>query len=379
MRSMLLLLRLDRIFDRNILKGISQYIVEQSGWYIDIGSAQIWRNLGHAMPQADGIIAEINSQGIRDFIATKPQIPIVGIGNAGFTAGNVPIKPYVAVDSGEAIRMAMQHLTDIGHIHVALCSYQAGQGSDIWVDAREQAFVNAGGDEALIFRGKKSNGLNQESETIPEWLQQLPKPIGIIGIREMRAYDVYTACQILGLKIPQEVSIIGVDNDDTVNCLTGNFISSIDLRTEWGGYKAAECLDKIVSGKALPDIITVPSGNLIQRQSTAFINSQDLRVIRAVELINSEFHKASPESIAHQTGLSRSHLERLFIQELNKSMHQFLIERKLNYAVHLASTSSMTAGQVAEACGFSTASYLISAMKKHLGQTFSQIKRSESI
>lgn len=206
-----------------------------------------------------------------------------------------------------------------------------------WSDERFEGF----------FREIKKNGLEEsvhkynmqdidrhwfyEREALAKWLKELPKPIGIMACDDNQGNNLIEACNSAGIKIPQEVSILGVDNDELLCNLSIPTLSTIAIDIEGGGYKVAELIEKLVESpdEKYEDIILLPT-KIINRISTAAYATDDSEIQKAVMFIHQNGRKKlSVDDVVEQVALSRRLLEIRFKEVTGQSIYQYIFALRL--------------------------------------------------
>lgn len=191
------------------------------------------------------------------------------------------------------------------------------------------------------------------------WLTQtiakLPKPLGIILTSDDWATCLLQACDDAGVTVPDEVAVLGCDNDPMVCHCTPVPLSSIDLNWDGVGYEAARLLDRMMDGQAPPkEPVLVPPKGVVARMSTNILAVPDPRIARALRFIWEHFPEPlGAETVAKGAGLNRRTLERGFREHLGRSVLYEITRVRIERAKTMLVDSNLKAHQVAEQCGFS--------------------------
>ena len=174
-----------------------------------------------------------------------------------------------------------------------------------------------------------------------EWLQMIPKPIAIMACDDNQGENLIEACHSVGIKIPSEVSVIGVDNDETLCSLGSTTLSSIQVDIEEGGRQVAALVERLVADKTAPakDVILQPV-KIVNRMSTAAFATQDQQILRAILFIHRNVRKKiSVADVTAEAALSRRLLERRFKDVTGKTLYEYITELKLkDFAEQLVET-----------------------------------------
>ena len=174
-----------------------------------------------------------------------------------------------------------------------------------------------------------------------EWLETIPKPIAIMACDDNQGENLIEACHAAGIKIPSEVSVMGVDNDETLCSLGSTTLSSIQVDIEEGGRQTAALLERLVTDPSAParDVVLQPV-KIVNRMSTAAFATQDQQILRAILFIHRNVRKKiSVADVTAEAALSRRLLERRFKDVTGKTLYEYITELKLkDFAEQLVET-----------------------------------------
>jgi AraC-like DNA-binding protein len=201
-------------------------------------------------------------------------------------------------------------------------------------------------------------------------LPSMTTPIAVFAAFDLLATNVIKSCRKANLSIPEDVVVLGVDNDSSLCENTYPSLSSIRLDHEKLGFCAAKTLDALMTGKGVQKNIELPPLDVIVRNSTAYISSSRLLVERAMRIIKDhENRRINVTDIARQLGVSTSLLKLRFQQIHKCSLRDILISTRLNKVTELLKTSDYQIGGIAKMCGFSSAVVLNHLFKKKFGMS----------
>lgn len=371
-----LLFNANKVYDRGIIDGVGLYLNEsQCRWNIyieedfkaDINQLTVREN--------SGIVADFDNPVIHQFFIDNPQLTVVGIGSSYHDVTEYPSIPYIATDNPAIIRMAVDHLKDKGIENFAFYGIP-NSTYHRWGHERLVAFEEIMRQEGFhywVYEGYETSAThwNYQQNRLADWLQNLPFPTGIIAVTDARARHLLQVCEQLNILVPEQMSIIGIDNEELARYLSRISLSSIEQGTRRMGYLAAQKLDAVLTGQKLREKITVvPPNKLFQRQSTDFKSITDPYVVQATHYIRLNACKGiKVEQVIDFVGISRSNLELRFQEFLNKSIHQQIHEIKIEQAKQLLLTSAYPMQEIAERCGYPSLQYMYSVFKKDTGFT----------
>lgn len=356
-----------KTFGRGILQGISTYSRTHGPWSIFIDewgpatSLPAWiKNW-----EGDGIIARIRSQQMAERML-QSGVPIVDtlhqVSNLGL--------PGVYSDDIAIAEIAFKHLLDRHLRHFAFVGVERSN----WSLRRRNAFAEIAlqnGFEceqyAPLSRRRFVESWDGGQEDLGDWLESLPKPIGLMAAHDLRALCVLDACRRRNIAVPEQVAVVGVDNDDVFCEVIDPNLTSISHQAEQIGYEAAALLDRLIKGKAAPaSPLMLPPKTLVSRRSTDIIAVDDLAVASALEFIRrNACAEINVALISQHVNLSRRTLERRFMKLVGKTPHQIIAEERLRRAKQLLVDTDFTLEKIAVMAGFSSAAYLSVVIKEH--------------
>ena len=251
-RHVALLVETSREYGRGLLRGIIRYHQEHGPWSVFFEP----HGLGDPPPawlrswRGDGVLARINDRRMADAIL-KTGIPVVDLRGA---LGDLGVAT-VGVDNCAVVQLAFQHFLDRGFRHFAFCGTPRGEYR--YQDERADRFLSIVADRGMAcdaYFSPRPFSWEEEQGQMAKWLKGLPKPVAIMTCHDDRGLQVLDACVRVGLDVPAEVAILGVDNDPFLCNLSRPPLSSIDVNSEWGGYVAAELLDVLMDGRQPPSL-----------------------------------------------------------------------------------------------------------------------------
>ncbi|MCS7304776.1 MAG: XylR family transcriptional regulator [Thermoguttaceae bacterium] len=371
-----------RGYGRGMLRGIIRYAREHGPWsfYISPGDFE------QALPKlhrwgGTGIIARIETPQIeRAILQTRLPVIALDLSEEQLAPGN-PLSRICEVYSGsqKAAEMAAEYLLELGFRQYAF----VGIANRIWSKRREEAFVkriHQAGYPVYVYPTPPQDQTAewaQDQLRLARWLQELPKPIGLMACNDDRGREVLEAARGAGVYVPEEMAVIGVDNDELLCELADPPLSSVALNTEVGGYRTAALLDDLMHGRRRrAQRIEVEPLGVISRRSTELTAIEDPEVAEAVRFIRSYFDQPiRVEDVVSHVALSRRNLELRFRRYLGRTIHAEILRCRLNRAVQLLQMTDWPIPQVAEATGFSSHTYFAAVIRRYLGTSPLQYRR----
>lgn len=354
---------------REILTGIARYVREHEPWSLFHEARGLEERLPRWLEgwQGHGIIARVQSPAMARALA-RTRLPVVDV------LGIVPRSrfPIVHVDAAAIGRLAADHLLDRGLRHFAFY----GLEGENWSAAREAAFAAALARAGLAveIRRDRRHAVDdltweRHQEALARWVAALPKPVGIMVCSDQRGSLLLDACRRAGTTVPEEVAVIGVDNDEPLCNVCHPPLTSVWPNHALVGYEAAALLQRLMQGGSAPaGRVHTPPRTIVTRQSTDTLAVKDELVARALRGIREQAcQRVRIYDLARLVGASRSVLQRRFRAALNCSVNDKLVAQRLETAQRLLRETSLTLPDVAERSGFEHAEYMAYVFRRKVG------------
>ncbi len=328
------LIEASRAAGRGLLSGIVKYINSNNNWacyreppsYTRLGSKKTllkWIKGLHV----DGIIAHDHyAREIESIISKKLPMVLASIDQKKY-----PFLPTFADNGITTGQMAARHLLERGLRNFA---YYGLRKNDIFRD-RGRSFkdtVKQAGYKTYFYESKFNvRRISWETEltNIANWLISLPKPVGIMTYADDYSQQIVEACKVAKLKIPDEVAVLGVDNDHLICNLSNPPLSSVALKYERAGYEIANLLDRLMNGEKMNgQQVTIEPTHIVTRQSTNTLFLDDPVVLNAVRYIHQNSGRLlQVDDVVKISGLSRRALQQKFNKILGHSIFHEIQQR----------------------------------------------------
>lgn len=371
--------------------GIARY-AREAGWaicdeYVRVGSAPLWWN-------GDGILSIITSPKDLQALQCYKPLPLVDL-SKGWISDSMPPKarasgvgkPRVYYDNELISRMAAEHFLNRGFKHIAYLNT-----GNYWLDQERIPHMRHAVEQAgAVFheiafyrhndeRNRNSPPTHQDShQWLVDTIAELPKPIGIMLTSDDHAPRLMQACHDAGVAIPEEVAILGCDNDPMVCDYTPIPLSSVDNDWDRIGYEAAQLLDRIMDGEAGPtEPILIPPKGVITRMSTDILAVQDPKIARALRFIWENFAQPiGTAEVANAAGINRRRLERGFSTYLHRTVYHEILRVRVKHAKKLLAETKKSTDDIADLSGFSSASAFSTAFTRVTGTRPGKFRKHE--
>lgn len=373
MKRILVLIDYSSEFSRRLLKGLIQYSKDNGPWIFYrlptyykalygkegiVEWAKEWK--------ADAIIARWDHEGTN--LLTTLNIPIL-------LQNYKERSPYFSNLTGDYIgtgEMAARFFIKRRFRNFAFY----GNKGVVWSRERAEGFrreVEKAGGNYYYYESENMNGEEWGTSYIEldEWLLSLPKPVGLFACDDSFALRVSQICTINNIKIPEELSLLGVDNDEMICHLSDPPISSIVTDVEKGGYEAGRLIDRMINGEIKdPFNIIIEPSRFELRKSTEKYDISNEYISQVVNFIEDNFTtEINIEGLTDLVPLSRRNLEVKFKEEIGTSIYQFILRCRIEYFAHLLLTTDRTLFDLALESGFNDCKNIARIFKKQKGCT----------
>ena len=375
-RRIALVIESSRAYGRGLLRGIFAY-AQRADWALFFQE----RGLSDDVPrwlrqwQGDGVIARLDSMKLVRQVKRKA-LPTVDL-RGTYSVQNIPV---IHSDQRAVSRVAADHFLERKFEHFAFCGF-AGVNYGEQRCKHFVQYVGEGGHDVAVYEDPgpatgaststiEARGLSAE-RTLAKWLRALPKPVGLMASNDIRARQVLSICTECGISVPDEIAVIGVDNDELLCELTNPSLTSVVPDTETIGYNAAALLEKMIRGMKPPvEGPRVKPLGIVTRQSTDVVAIADADVAAAVRFIRERACDGiSISDVLRHVELSRSTLHRRFLLYVGRSAKQEILRVRIQRAAHLLRTTDCSLAEIAERTGFGYAANLSQAFRSELGKT----------
>lgn len=364
---------------RDIMRGVHAFAESRPHWTLvpiapEPAAIESVRPLG-----LDGTVAHIFTLELAEALE-RLRRPVVNV------SGVLPqLKvPRVMADHEQVGRIAAEHFLDRGLRNFGFLGYVDHDFSK----RREVGFrqrVERAGFEVCSYLSTNSlqpepTGLWRWDDEIRHWLAGLPKPMGVLASHDIQGLQLSEACRQAGLRVPDEVALLGVDDDDLLCKVARPPLSSVVLPGERIGIEAARMLEGLLSlrGKRPRSrTLQLPSPGVTTRHSTDVLATEDVEVAKAVQFIRQRaFELIGVADVLAVVAVSRRSLERRFREVLRRGVGEEIRRVRIERARDLLSKTDISVAQVASSSGFSEPKHLSTAFRRECGLTPTEYRNS---
>jgi LacI family transcriptional regulator len=371
-KHIMLIIETSKAHGRALLKGIGRYALTHGRWSVYIEDRGLLERPHRWLSKwrGDGIIFRSTFPSQVDAIL-KTRVPAVDTNSRVLGHG----LPLVYPDENKIAEVSAGHFLERGFKNFAFCAHETQN----WVKWRRAAYLDylaphCG--EVHCLNLKEQYSWDEQQRRLARWVASLPKPVAVLTVNDVCGMRLLDACRSAAVRVPEEVAVLGVGNDEIFCNLTLPALSSVNNNAEQIGYEAASLLDKMMAGARPPtDPLWIPPTGVVTRQSTDIIAIDDPELVQAISFIRKKAcYGINVADVLHHVAVSRATLERRFASVLNCSPKEEILRIRLDRVKCLLAETNLTLPRIAELAGFKTHSHMSVAFKRANGQTVGQYR-----
>lgn len=345
----------------DVIGGVFRYAARHPDWQVLLRGNSPIENLSDVNP--DGIIAD----GIWDGRSKARWAVMLNTPPPRAFSGTAV---QIVTDDARYAEIGVDFLCDKHLRHYAFVGTSVRAS---WAIRRQNAFVTC-------LRRRNLDVSVFADKDLGVWLKALPKPCGILAANDEKAYEILNVCRFNGISVPEQVLVLGVDNDDILCELSIPPLSSIALDFEAAGYQAAAALDLLRRGrKVRPELLTIATRGVLERASTYDVNNSARYVETARAFIRrNATHNLNVNRVARACGVSLRTLQAHFKSLTGTTIVDEIASARLNEVKNLLVSTTMPIDAIAPRCGFNNETYLKNLFKKRLGLSMREFRARET-
>jgi LacI family transcriptional regulator len=366
MKRIILLIESSREFGRQMIIGIARYSRLNGPWSFykeQIGLKSSIPKLTNWKP--DGII--MRDSLIKDELISL-KIPTILVQHDSSLSQDLPA---VVTDSDLIAKMASEHLIEKGFKNYAYFGFDHFE----WSNNRKQHFCkyNAeAGFETHVYNSPQIKEIidwEKEQQHVCNWLERVPKPVGLMACNDDRAQNILDVCKRLSLRVPEDVAVIGVDNDPLVCETEDPPITSIAMNVETAGFEAAKLLDQMINNQNIESKqIHVSPTHIAQRQSSDILAVDDAEVASALQFIKENAkNKILIRDVVKATNVSRRTLEQKFKKSIHLSIYDKIRKIRVELITKLLLETDLPISHITSYFNFTDMEHISRYFKKEKG------------
>ena len=327
----------------------------------------IWHPAGVIIDS--GVIVSVPSR-MRKMPVVCMEVNAPGIRRAVEVKSNAREISYMAADA-------------LLRLNLASYAFVAPSAPVLWAEERQRHFterIRQGGFPCSVFKKCGSRSPVADRKRLGEFLVGLPKPCGIMAAMDIRAEQIADVCREKGLRIPEDVCIIGVDNDETIceNQLTT--LSSVSIDFERAGLMAARTLDDMMHGRVFKSgVVHYSPSRIVHRQSTRRLRTDSVRMKSAVEFIRvNAATDIGVQDVATSVGLPRRTLDQRFRETTGHSVLEEIHRVRLERVKNLLQDTDKSLKYIASVSGFASENTLQVFFRRQTGLTMREWRQNRT-
>lgn len=364
-----------RGWDAGVLRGIANYANRHRPWQVlrpAVTYYQRFSGLAEVSVQTllkhhpDGVImheSEMTRHLMRSGVPTIV-VPISSVNPDGY---------YISCDNQGVGAMGAEHLMGQGLVHFGFIGFANVRWSELRLKAFRNALAERGlsVDVHLVPLAPSDAEQPRLHRSLTRWLSDLPKPTGVFVGNDDLARAVAEICQLNDIVVPDDVALLGVDNDELICELSGPPLSSIPFATERAGYDAAEMLDMLMDGKT-PDTRCIESAALpvVVRRSTDRLAIEDPDVLKALQFIRDNASRIiQVGDVVKATTLSQRTLHNRFKAAIGHSLVKEINRQRAQYIAGLLTDTNQTVSRIAWKLGYRDDAHLVRFFRREMGES----------
>ncbi len=366
-RKIGLVIETDRIFGKELLRGIAQYSRIHGPWLIH-NETKYSKNLLNRLIawKCDGLIMRDQSE---NFALLDIGVPTVIV-----PTDHKPDECHANIISNDnAIgKLAAEYFIQRGFKQFGYCGFD-----DVyWSVLRWKSFskyLNTKGFKVFSFELHRSiveKEWEKDQRSLSQWIMSLPKPVAIFSCNDKRGLHVIEACKLVSLPVPERVAVLGVDNDEVLCDLSGYQLSSIPLNSKKAGQEGAKILDMLMRGKNTIKTIIVEPTSVITRETTDILAIENKNVADALSYIRKNANRPLQVSEVIDTlYISRRALYQQFRDVLGSTIYDEIMRYRIEEFARLLLETDMTITQISYALGESSNKHIARPFQKYKGMS----------
>jgi LacI family transcriptional regulator len=376
-RQVAVLIDFSRSYGRGLLSGIAKFVREHHEWSVQ---SEEWR-WTDATPawfknwKGDGALAWVETPELAETIRNL-HVPVVDVRGSVKDCG----LPLIVTENETVVDQVAEHFMQRGFRHYAFCGFVGANYSDQRSRMLQNRLAQAGfscmvyappetSRDAQVIELEKRGLLYQDH--LANWLKSLPKPVGIMACNDIRGHQVVNACRRANLAVPEEVAVVGVDNDEIFCELCDPPLTSVALNTVQIGYEATALLERIMDGGKSPESpIRIPPLGIVTRRSSDVLAMSDRQLAAGTRFMREHaFQPINITDVARAAGMSRRVFERRFVAQVGRPPKAEVLRLRLERVKDLLTDTNWTLAQIAERTGFKYSEYLHTVFTQKMGMS----------
>lgn len=363
-----------------LMAGLSEYVRDKGNWQLIVWPDSSQESLTF-LKQRGCKGAFVSTQtAARAKELLRLDIPVIAV----YSLQDMYSLPFISANSELVAKMACEYFIKKRFKNFAFFGITQAR----WSQERMEYFVkyvSRAGYEVNVFKEEQipitndfvpftnlwiNKTLNTGQERLVQWLKELPQPTAIFASCDILACHLSNIAKEVGLNIPDEISLLGVNNDQAICNICDPPLSSIALNFKKAGYNAARLLNKIISGqqKMQGQWIEIQPTHVESRISTDLFAIEDQDIVQVLKYIRQNSNKPlQVEDVANYICISKRSLQLKFRKALGRSIHDEIVQAHFDIAKAMLIDTNLSVDEIAAGSGFLYTSNMRRAFKQIAG------------
>ncbi|MGY8793512.1 MAG: XylR family transcriptional regulator [Woeseiales bacterium] len=380
-RHVALIVETSSIYGRDLLAGIVRFMRMHDDWSVFLEQRDLWEQPPSWLNKwnGDGIISRATTPKLLEAISNT-EVPLIELTDRHDDSS----QPHFRSNDSAIGQMGAEHLLERGFERFGFCGFTG----EAWSMRREEAFseeVNNRTSSSCLrynssWHGPAARPWEDEQECLVQWLKELKPPFAIMACNDIRGQHVIDACSKLDLAVPEQVAVLGVDNDELMCRVCSPPLSSVISNAELVGFRAAEALARMMNGEEVDSQTQlIDPMRVATRQSTDVIAIEDRDIASALKYIREHACLGlSVQEVVQNNPISRSTLERQVRKYLGRTPQEEIRHVQIKRVSELLLTTDLSAERIAPLCGFDHPEYLHVVFKRITGMTPGEFRKQKT-
>lgn len=377
-KKVALLVEVSNEYARELLSGIIAFEQGHADWSVYLPEQQRKGEVSIERLKdwkVDGILARIETESIAKAVK-ELNVPVVDLSAARLVEGI----PWVETDNAAIAKMAADHLLEKGFQYFGFIG-EAGFNWSRWREEEFRNYLSLSDIQCECFEFQLSTNprfsWQTEIQRLRRWVTSLPKPTGVFASYDIAAHRLLEICREEGIPVPDQVAVVGVDNDDLICNICSPTLTSVEPAAFDSGFHAAKLLEQQMNGEVVSsEGVFFKPLSIKERLSTDTIAVDDPDVAGALWFIreNAVFNISVDDVVANGE-ISRRQLETRFKKIIGHSPHKEIQSRRLRKVKQLLASTDLSVAIIAERVGYEHAEYLSVVFQREEGISMSEFRK----
>ena len=374
------LIETSRSYGRGLLRGVRRYLAEHGPWsvFMELRALESAPPLWLKSWRGDGILTRTGNRAIADAVQ-RVRVPTVELRSPRLN----PVAPWVGVDNHAMGKIVADHLMQRGFRHFGVCEI----GTEVYFEERRVNFIETVQHAGYNCSAYHSTGRperpaqwEKHQDDLAAWVASLLKPVGVMACTDQLGFFLLDACARAGVAVPEEVAVVGIENEESLCTMAIPTLSSVKFNAERIGYEAAAMLDRLMAGEeAQTEPTLIEPLGVITRGSSDVVAIDDPEIAQAVRFIReTACDGIAVTDVLKEVAISRSALERRMRTALGRSPNEEITRVRIERAKELLVSTDQPLTTIARRTGFQTPQYLVQVFRRQVGKTPGLFRRERS-